>query len=332
MGLFEKLVALPALRAHLEQDYEVFIEDPGWRGILQKVKQLKEPEFLIKMISDASPVGEQQKVLRGYLCTMVAEVSRKPVKVPSLDYAGCYLTKGELVISVPSDEGGANYIGMGMKATTPDCRIVVEGQVGDYLAYRAAKANVEVKGSARDKVGMAVGEGYVRIEGDVAGGIAGNTQNTVLEVDGSVGRVYGDNCGCKIIIGGDVHWNIGENQWECFIKVCGSVGMKYSKSGKLMDVAVGLAKNSVLLIGGDVWGNLGSKIEVAKVLVWGRIHGEVSVSNSQGGFVYINKKKVPLFKRIATFVGRDIGVKYVGLKESGYLFAKDLQDVKDLIL
>ena len=332
MGLFEKLVSLPALRPYMEQDPEVFVEETGWREILQKVRQLKDLEVLLGIVKEASPTTEQQKILRGYLCTMAVEMAPGPLEVPCVDYAGCYLARGEMRMVSSSKEDLPANVGMGMNARSPECRIVVEGDVGDYLAYRSAKACVEVKGSARDRVGMAVGDGYIRIEGDVAGGLAGNAHNTRFEVDGSVGRIQRENSGCKIMIGGDVHWSIGEKQLACFIKICGNVGMKYRKSGKLVDMASGLGRNSVLLVGGDVWGNLGTGMEVAKILVWGKVHGEIRVSDTQGGFIYLNRKKVPLLKRIAGTIGSEIGVRYVELKESGYLFAEDPEEVKDLIL
>lgn len=332
MGLFEKLINIPALRPYLEQDNQAFVEDPGWRAVLQKVRQLKDPAKLSGIFQEACPADEKQKIIRGYLVTMAAEAAPGPVKFPCVDYAGCYLSRGELKLSNPSPGVLPCYIGMGMQASSPECRILVEGDVGDYLAYRSARASVEVRGSARDRVGMAVGEGFIRVEGDVAGALAGNTHNTRLEVDGSVGRIQKDNSGCKILVGGDVHWSIGENQSDCFIKVCGSLGLKYRKSGRLLDMAAGLNRNSVLMVGGDVWGNIGSKMEVARVLVWGKVYGQIQVADNQGGFIYLNKKSTPFYKRIARSIGGDIGLKYVSLKESGYLFAQDPEDVKELIL
>jgi formylmethanofuran dehydrogenase subunit C len=332
MGLFEKLLSIPALGPYLEQDDQVFVEDQGWRVLLQKVRQLKEMPTLMRILGEASPLDEKQKIIRGYLFTMAAEAAGGPMELPCVDYAGCYLSRGELKLKNPSSESLPSYIGMGMQASSPECRILVEGDVGDYLAYRAARASVEVRGSARDRVGMAVGEGFIRVEGDVAGGLGGNTHNTRLEVDGSVGRIQRDNSGCKILVGGDVHWSIGDNQLDCFIKVCGNVGMKYRQSGKLVDMAAGLGRNSVLLVGGDVWGNIGTRMEIARVLVWGKVHGEIHVADNQGGFIYLNKKSTPFYKRMARSVGGDIGVKYVILKDSGYLFAEDPEDIKELIL
>ncbi len=332
MGLFEKLVSMPALKPHLEQDEQAFVEDPGWRAVLQKVKQLKDMNTLLGIFQEASPRDEKEKIIRGFLATMAAEAAMGPVGLPCVDYAGCYLSRGELKLSTPSPEALPSHVGMGMQASSPECRILVEGDVGDYLAYRSARASVEVKGSARDRVGMAVGEGFIRVEGDVAGALAGNTHNTRLEVDGSVGRVQRDNSGCKILVGGDVHWSIGENQSGCFIKVCGNLGMKYRRSGKLVDMAAGLSKNSVLLVGGDVWGNIGANMEIARVLVWGKVHGQIHVEDNQGGFIYLNKKSTPFYKRFVRTIGGDIGLKYVSLKESGYLFAEDPEDIKEIIL
>ncbi|MEJ5376131.1 MAG: hypothetical protein WHX93_06100 [bacterium] len=331
MGLFQKLLSIPALRPYLEQDDQAFVEDPGWRALLQKVKQLKDISTILEIFQEALPENEKQKIVRGYLATMAAEAARGPLEFPCVDYAGCYLSRGELKLVNSSQEFLPSYIGMGMQASSPECRILVEGNVGDYLAYRSARASVEVRGSARDRVGMAVGEGFIRVEGDVAGGLAGGTHNTRLEVDGSVGRIQKDNSGCKILVGGDVHWSIGENQFDCFIKVCGNVGMKYRKSGKLVDMAAGLSRNSVVLIGGDVWGNIGSNMEIAKVLIWGKVHGQIQVADNQGGFIYLNKKSTPFYKRVVRSIGGDIGLKYVSLRESGYLFAEDPEDIKEII-
>lgn len=332
MGLFEKLSDIPAMRPYLEQDEQAFVEDPGWRELLHKVRQLKDLETIARMVREACPADEKQRILRGYLCTMAAEQAEGAVELPCVDYAGCYLSRGELRLNRGSSESSASYVGMGMRAATPQCRILVHGDVDDFLAYRAAKASVEVRGSARDRVGMAVGEGFIRVEGDVAGGLGGNTHNTRLEVEGNVGRIQRDNSGCKILVGGDVNWNIGENQSDCFIKVCGNVAMRYKASGKLVEVAPGLSRNSVLMVGGDVWGHLGSRMEVARVLVWGKVHGEIHVADNQGGFIYLNKKSVPFYKRMVRSVGGDIGIKYVQLKESGYLFAEDPEDIKEIIL
>jgi formylmethanofuran dehydrogenase subunit C len=332
MGLFEKLMSLPALQPHLQQEDSSFIEDPGWREILQKVKQLKDVETLTRIIGEAEPVQEKDKLILGYMCTMAAEGSNVPVELPCVDYAGCYLTRGALKLTNHSEDYYPNNVGLGMNAVNPESRIFIDGNVGDHLGFRSPKANIEVKGSVRDRAGMAMGDGVIRVEGDVTGGLAGNTQNARLEVDGNVGRINRDNFGCKILVAEDVHWSIGENQSDCFIKVCGNVGLKYKKTGKLQDVAAGLKKNTTLLIGGEVFGHIGTRMEIAKVLIWGRVHGEVHVSDSQGGFIYLNKKSTPLVKRLTKSLGGDIGIKYVTLKESGYLFAEESDDIKEIIV
>jgi formylmethanofuran dehydrogenase subunit C len=332
MGLFEKLMAIPAIQPFLEQEDSVFIEDPGWREILQKVKQLRDTETVVRIVQEASPVREKEKIVLGYLCTMAAELSEVPVDLLCVDYAGCYLGRGALKLKTRSGDYLPGNVGMGMKASGPDSKISVSGNVGDHLGYRAPKANIEVKGSVRDRAGMAVGDGTIRIEGDVAGGLGGNAQSARLEVDGSVGRINRDNFGCKILIAEDVHWGIGDNQADCFIKVCGNVGMKYKSGGKLLDIAPGLSKNSALLVGGDVFGNIGTRMEIAKILVWGRVHGETRASDNQGGFIYLNKKSTSMITRAVKSLGGDIGIKYVTLKESGYLFAEDPEDIKEIIL
>ncbi len=119
MGLFEKLVSIPALRPHLDQDEQAFVEDPGWRAILQKVKQLKDPATLLSIFQEASPTDEKQKIIRGYLATMAAEGGPGPVELPCVDYAGCYLSRGELKLTNPSPEVLPCYVGMGMQATSP---------------------------------------------------------------------------------------------------------------------------------------------------------------------------------------------------------------------
>lgn len=331
MGMFEKLIALSPLQPYLEMEDSVFIEDVGWREILQKVKQLKDTETITKVVREASPVREKEKIVLGYLCTLAAERASGRVELPCVDYAGCYLSKGELMLKNPSADFHPNYVGMGMNAGSPECKINIEGDVGDYLGFRAPHANLEVKGSARDRVAMAMGQGVVRIEGDVVAGLGGNTHDARLDVDGDVGRINKDHHGCTIIVSGDVHWGISENQADCFIKVCGNIGLKYKKTGKMQDIAAGLVKNSVLLVGGDVYGNLGKRMELAKIFVWGRVHGEIQVSDTQGGFIYLNKKKTPFLQRIKSSIGGAVGIKYVSLKESGYLFAEGPEDVKELI-
>jgi|GEM_PF-1236560 formylmethanofuran dehydrogenase subunit C len=332
MGMFEKLIALSPLQPYLEMEDSAFIEDAGWRDVLRKVKQLKDSETIVKLVREASPVREKEKIVLGYLCTLAAEEASGPVELPCVDYAGCYLSKGVLILKNPVADFYPGYVGMGMNAASPQCKIVVEGHVGDYLGFRAPHANLEVKGSARDRVAMAVGQGDVRIEGDVAGGLGGNTHDTRLEVDGDVGRINRDHHGCTIIVSGDVHWGISENQADCFIKVCGNVGLKYKKTGKMQDIAAGLTKNSVLLVGGDVYGNLGKRMELAKIFVWGRVYGEIEVSDTQGGFIYLNKKSTPFLQRMKSSIGGAVGIKYATLKESGYLFAEGPEDVKGLIV
>ncbi len=62
------------------------------------------------------------------------------------------------------------------------------------------------------------------------------------------------------------------------------------------------------------------------------VYGEIQVSDTQGGFIYLNKKNTPLLQRIKSSVGGAVGIKYSSLKESGYLFAEGPEDVKDLIV
>ncbi len=332
MGLFEKLIALPPLQPYLQMEDELFVEDPGWREVLKKVKQLKRLDTLLRMIQDAAPVREKEKMILGYLCTLAAETSESPVELPCVEYGGCYLSRGSLILKNPSEEFQPSYVGMGMNAFNPNTQILVQGNVGDYLGYRSPVVRIEVKGSARDRVGMAVGEGSLKIEGDVQGGLAGNAQSTRMEVEGSVGRINRENMSCTFLIGGDVHWGIGEKQADCFIKVCGNIGMKYKKSGRLVDVAAGMTKNSVLLVGGDVYGHLGKNLELARIYVWGKVHGDIRVSDAEGGFIYLNKKSTSLIKRLKRSIGSDIGIKYVSLKDSGYLFVESAEEVKDLVV
>jgi formylmethanofuran dehydrogenase subunit C len=332
MSLFQKLISIPPLQPFFQLEDPAFIDDPGWRDVLSKVKQLREMETLLKVIREAVPVREKDKIILGYMCTMAAEMASGPVELPCVDYGGCYMNRGVLHLTNPSDEYVANNVGMGMNASNPEIKILIEGNVGDFLGYRAPQLNMEVKGSARDRAAMAVGGGSLKIEGDVAGALGGNSHDTRMEVDGSVGRVHKDNFGCKISIGGDIHWGISEHQSDCFIKVCGSVGVKAKKSGKMQDVAAGLCKNAALLVGGDVYGHLGKKMELAKVYVWGRVYGEIHSSDAQGGFIYLNKKSTPFLERMKKSIGGAIGVKYVALKESGYLFAEEPEDLKEMIV
>jgi formylmethanofuran dehydrogenase subunit C len=284
------------------------------------------------MVQDAAPVREKEKIILGYLCTMAAEGSEDPVELPCVEYAGCYLSRGSLLLKSRSDDYFPSYIGMGMNATNPETKISIIGNVGDHLGYRSPAVRIEVKGSARDRAGMAMGDGFLRIEGDVKGGLGGDTSYARFEVEGNVGRINRDNIQCAMSIGGDVHWGIGEKQSECFIKVCGSVGLRYKKTGKLMDIAPGLVKNAVILIGGDVFGNLGKNMELAKIYIWGRVYGEIQASDSEGGFIYLNKKGSPLISRLKKTLGGNIGIKYVTLRDSGYLFAEGPDDIKEIVV
>ena len=331
MSLFQKLISIPPLQPYLQLEDNAFVDDMGWRDVLGKVKQLRDMETLLKVIQEAVPVREKDKILLGYMCTIAAELASGPVELPCVDYAGCYMKRGVLQLRNRSEEHLPNNVGMGMNATHPEIKILIEGDVGDHLGYRAPQLNIEVKGSARDRAGMALGGGTLKIEGDVAGALGGSAHDTRIEVEGSVGRIQKDNFGCKIVIGGDVLWGISENQSDCFIKVCGSVGVKYKKTGKIQDVAAGLSKNAALLVGGDVYGHLGKNMELAKVYIWGRVFGEIHSSDAQGGFIYMNKKSTPFLERIKKSIGGAIGVKYVTLKESGYLFADEREDLKEIV-
>jgi formylmethanofuran dehydrogenase subunit C len=166
----------------------------------------------------------------------------------------------------------------------------------------------------------------------VLGGLGGNTQSTRIEVYGSVGRINPNNLSCTIMVSENINFGIGESQMGCFIKVCGSVGTEFRKGRRTPDIAPRLRKNSVILIGGDVYGNIGKDMEVARIYVWGRVHGEIKASDYEGGFIYLNKKSAPLLKRITQSLGGKIGVKYLPLKESGYLFAEGHDDLADLIV
>jgi hypothetical protein len=332
MGWFEKIVALPQLQTFFSLDDDAFVEEKGWQTILNKVKQLKDPEFVTKVIREANANNEKEKIVLGYLCTMAAEGADEPVTLPCVDYAGCYLGRGEMKLKSRSHGVSPNYVGMGMNASSLETKLTVDGNVGDYLGYRASQANIEVTGSAKENAGMAIGYGSMKIDGDVAGALGGNTQSTRLEVGGSVGSIGNDNVGCTILIGADINWGIGENQQDCFIKVCGSVGVKARKSEKHLNIATGLCRNSILLVGENVYGNLGKGMEVAKVFVWGRVHGQIEVSDIGGGFVYLNKRKNRLLDRLKSVIGGSIGIKYVKLKESGYLFAEEPDDIKDIVL
>ncbi len=331
MGLFEKLISIPPLQPYFQLEDNAFIDDMGWRDVLGKVKQLRDMETLLKVIQEAVPVREKDKILLGYMCTLAAELASGRMELPCVDYAGCYMKRGVLHLKNPSDEYLPNNVGMGMNASNPEIKILIEGNVGDFLGYRAPQLNMEVKGSARDRAGMALGGGTLKIEGDVAGALGGSCHDSRLEVEGSVGRIHKENFGCRILVGGDVLWGIGEHQSDCFIKVCGSVGVKYRKTGKMQDMAAGLSKNTALLIAGDVHGHLGKNMELAKVYVWGRVFGEIQSSDAQGGFIYLNKKSTPFLERIKKSIGGAIGVKYVTLKESGYLFADEREDLKDIV-
>jgi formylmethanofuran dehydrogenase subunit C len=249
-----------------------------------------------------------------------------------VDYAGCYIKKGTLKLRNPSRDFFPGYVAMGMNAMTREVSVQIQGHVGDYLGYRSPRIDIEVEGTVRDRVVAAVGDGSLKVVGDIIGGLGGGSQSLRVHVDGSIGRVNPNNQSCTILVAEDIQWGIGENQSDCFIKVCGSVGMKFKKSGKLQDIAAGLSKNSTLLVGGDIYGNVGRDMELAKVYIWGKIHGDIQASDTEGGFIYCNKRSTPIFKRLKKSIGGDIGIQYVTLKDSGYLFAEEPADLQEIIV
>jgi hypothetical protein len=332
MGLFEKLMALSPLQSYLQMDDADFVEERGWRTILGKVKQLKDPDTIVRIIGQAAPQSEKAKIILGFLCTMAGETGEGPVELPCVDYGGCYLTRGEIRFQNRSRGYSPQYLGMGMAAKGPETKISIEGNAGDYLGYRSACMDIEVQGNAGDRVGMAVGEGQVQIDGDVSGGLGGNSQNVRFEVLGSAGAIYRHNNNCTILVGEDLHKNIEEGQNGCFIRISGDVGVDHKNSENLPEVAPDLAKNSLLLIGGDVYGSLGKGLGVARILIWGKVYGRIEAAESEGGFIYLNKKSAPILQRIKQSFGGRLSVKHIALKESGYLFVESPEDVKELIL
>lgn len=332
MALFEKLVKLQPLRPYMEMADEIFIEEVGWRDVLGKIKELKQTENVVKVIREAAPQQEKEKLILGYLCTMAAEGADGPVELPCVAYGGCFLSRGALKLKGSSKANYPDYVGMGMKALRQDTKILVEGNVGDYLGYRSPRLNMEVRGSVRDNVGMAAGDGKLRIQGNIAGGLGGHAQNVRIEVVGSVGSINGENTGCTFLIEENVQGEIAGDQAGCFIKVAGSVGLEYKNKKERLDVAPGMTKNAMLLIGGNVYGNLGKGLGVGRIFVWGRVYGEIQTMGIEGGYIYLNRKSTPVFERMRNFIGGDISVKYVALKESGYLFAEGPDDIKEIVL
>lgn len=332
MDLFQKLLALKSMAQYLTMTDEAFIEEKGWRNLILSIKQLKDPNLVRNMLEVSNPANEKEKIIRGYLTTVGSYFNEGEFNCNAVDYAGCFMEKGVLRLKNESNEYLPNYIGMGMASSSHQCKIIVDGNVGDYLGYRSIKLNLELHGDARDRVAMGVGEGHLLITGNVAGGIGGDSNCLTVEVEGSVGRINGNNRSSKFFINEDVQWGIGENLSDCFIKINGNVGIKYKKTGRIIPIAPKLSKNSFLIVGGDIYGNLGKDLENAKIFVWGKVYGEVSISDTGGGFVYLNKKNVPIQKRLLGGLGKSIGLKYVKLKESGYLFIEKEEDIKELIL
>ena len=331
MGILEKLLSLKAMGRYLEKKEEDFIEEKGWRDIILSVKELKDPEVIRKVINGTSQTSEKEKIIRGFMATVGSQFAEGEFECQAVDYAGCFREKGLRQLKNSSKDYLPDYIGMGMAAPDPQCKITIEGNVGNYLGYRSIRLYIELRGDAGDGVAMGVGEGHLSIIGSVDGGIGGESSNITLEVDGSVGRINSENNESRFLISEDIQWDIGENLSNCFIKVNGNVGMSYKKTGKLMPIAPKLMRGSVLLIGGDVYGNIGKDLESGKIFVWGRVHGEVEIEDIGGGFIYLNKKKVPIAKRLLGVVGKGVGLKYVNLKESKYLFIENEEDVKELL-
>lgn len=331
MNLFEKLLSLRAMASYMDKRDEDFIEEKGWRNIVLSIKEFRDPEVIRSVIKETGITSEKEKIIRGFMATVGSQFSEGEFICQAVDYAGCFMEKGVLILKNDSKEYFPDYIGMGMAASDPQCKIIIDGNVGNYLGYRSIRLFIELRGDARDRVAMGVGEGRISIIGNVAGGIGGESKNVTIEVDGSVGRINKGNMESRFLISENINWNIGENLSQCFIKVNGDVGMSYKETGKLIPVAPKLLEGSVLLIGGDVYGNLGKDLEIGKIFVWGKVHGSVEIEDKEGGFIYLNKKKTPLAKRLLGGIGKGIGLKYVNLKESGYLFVKDEEDLKELI-
>jgi formylmethanofuran dehydrogenase subunit C len=331
MGLFEKLLALKAMAPYLEKKGEDFIEEKGWRDIILSIKEFKDPEVIRNVIKEITISSEKDKIIRGFMATIGAQFSDGEFECQAVDYAGCFMEKGILKLQNDSKDFFPDYIGMGMAASDSQCKIIINGNVGNYLGYRSIRLFIELRGDARDGVAMGVGEGHISIVGNVVGGIGGESNNIKIEVDGSVGRINKDNTESRFLISENIHWDIGENLRQCFVKVNGDVGTNYKETGKQMSIAPKLLQGSVLLIGGDVYGNLGKGLAIGKIFVWGKVYGTVEMEDKDGGFVYLNKKKIPLAKRLLGGIGKGIGLKYVNLKESGYLFAENEEDLKELI-
>jgi formylmethanofuran dehydrogenase subunit C len=332
MGLFEKLLSLKSMAPYLNMTDESFIEEKGWRNLILSIKQFKDPELVRAIVERSTPSNEKEKIIRGFLTTVCCYFHEGEFTCMAVDYAGCFMEKGLLRLKNESREYFPNYIGMGMASSSPNCKIIIDGNVGDYLGYRSKKLNIEIHGDVRDRVAMGVGEGYLLVTGNVAGGIGGDSSCLTVEVEGSVGRINSNNSSSRFLINEDVQWGIGENLSDCFIKINGNVGIKYMKTKKLFPIAPRLTKNSLLIVGGDVCGHLGKEMENAKIFVWGKVHGEVNIPDTGGGFVYLNKKNVPIKKRFLGGLGKSIGLKYVNLKESAYLFIEKEEDIKELIL
>ncbi|MDY6861683.1 MAG: hypothetical protein SV062_01690, partial [Thermodesulfobacteriota bacterium] len=210
-----------------------------------------------------------------------------------------------------------------------NCLITVIGEVGDFLGYKSARAKIDLKGNARDKAAMGVRGGKVSIAGNVAGSVGGDTSDSYIEIGKNVGRVAKNSNNATFIIHGDINWNIEGSISKTLIRVDGSVGTSFKEERESPDICPGLTHNSIVIVGGNIYGNLGKGFQSGRIFVWGKVAGKIDTKEIEGGYIYLNSKKTSFFKRIMS--GFDLKIKVQKLSEGGYLYINKEEDIKDLL-
>jgi formylmethanofuran dehydrogenase subunit C len=329
MGNFEKILAYKPLRKFLSANDDYFIEERGWQDLLRSIPQLKNVKILKQMIKVARPKDKKAKIIKGFFSTLAAENSSEKFECEAYDYAGCFLQTGQIVMRISSKDSQPNYVGFGMNIKDENCFIKIIGEVGDFLGYKSQNANIELKGNARDKAAMAIKGGKVSIAGNVAGSVGGNISDSYIHVDKNVGRIAKNNHNSSFIIQGDINWNIEGNIYKTLIRVDGDIGMSFKEEGKYPDICPYLSQNSIIIVGGNIYGNIGKRAKSGMVFVWGKVNGKIDTKEIERGYIYLNSSSTSVLRRIISTFGLKIKIKK--LPESGYLYINKDEDLSKIL-
>jgi formylmethanofuran dehydrogenase subunit C len=134
----------------------------GTRPARREVEELVagEEDVLAQLIA-GEPKGRHLQ-LWGYLSSIAAEHSPKPLELQGWDYAGLELCRGTIILEAAKDHVGERMIGG---------RIIVKGRAGDYLGQEMTGGGIIAEG-CRDYAFRNMRGGYGLIRGH-AGNFAG---------------------------------------------------------------------------------------------------------------------------------------------------------------